>query len=261
METSSSSAVPLLPTPTVNDSRKLNGDTFKSLTRTVTTATLSQAVFHASRSARRASGRARMMHATSGQKCLESYVSFARPSSWGRTYLASLLGTKALSSSRCALTWKLKATRSGRLWFQLAPSMHRTAGTESGLLPTARVGGNGSASQREVQQGNPKPRLETQIEMLPTSSARDWKGASRTKPRDTVDSAVENFQTKHRDFRTGAETGERLQLQPAFVAWMMGYPKNWLSFPTARASATPSGDSRHSRRTGTPSCRRLPSKS
>lgn len=46
-------------------------------------------------------------------------------------------------SSRCALTWKLSATKCNRYLFQLAPSMRPTGGTGSGLsqdlLPTPRA--------------------------------------------------------------------------------------------------------------------------
>ena len=37
---------------------------------------------------------------------------------------------------KCKLTWKLKATKLHRFYFQLVPSTPHTVGTESGLLPT-----------------------------------------------------------------------------------------------------------------------------
>jgi hypothetical protein len=40
---------------------------------------------------------------------------------------------------RCKLSWKLKATKSSRFYFQLVPSTHPTEETEYGLLPTPKA--------------------------------------------------------------------------------------------------------------------------
>lgn len=52
---------------------------------------------------------------------------------------ALLIGMEGWSSKRCKLIWKLKGTRSHRLYFQLAPSTLRTEETEFGLLPTVKT--------------------------------------------------------------------------------------------------------------------------
>jgi hypothetical protein len=54
-------------------------------------------------------------------------------------------------SMRCRLTWKLKATKSSRLYFQLAPSTLPTDGIESGLLHTVKL--TDCRDQRELTDG------------------------------------------------------------------------------------------------------------
>lgn len=81
------------------------------------------------------------MTATSGRRCLEQFGRFSRAGSWVRTFAGFLLMQGAWYSSRCALTWKLSATKCNRLLFQLVPSMPRTGGTGSGLLPTVQTQG------------------------------------------------------------------------------------------------------------------------
>ena len=75
--------------------------------------------------------------ATSGRQCL-SLLSKKDPLG---SLAKMLLVTSRWGSTRCFLTWKVKATPQGRLLFQLAPSMPRTEETESGLLhtPTAKA--------------------------------------------------------------------------------------------------------------------------
>lgn len=75
----------------------------------------------------------------SGRKCCEQYARFAPAGSWARTFSELLIGTTEWYSSKCMLTWKLKGTKSKRLYFQLAVSMPRTDEIERGLLltPTA----------------------------------------------------------------------------------------------------------------------------
>lgn len=83
------------------------------------------------------------MTATSGRRCLEQFGRFSHAGSWARTFAGFLLMQGAWYSSRCALTWKLSATKCNRFLFQLAPSMRPTGGTGCGLsqdlLPTPRA--------------------------------------------------------------------------------------------------------------------------
>src|SRR3990167_8866132 len=96
------------------------------------------------------------MLAGSGRKCWQLLRLQSPDGLLRRMSMALLLGTKAWHSKQCVLAWRHKITPFSRLLFQLAPSMRPTEGTGSGLLPTARVGGYGVASQREVNEGNPK---------------------------------------------------------------------------------------------------------
>lgn len=91
-----------------------------------------------SHSAHQESGKVQRMTVTSGQKCLESFERLSRSTSWGRMFMASLIGQKGWYSNRCKLIWRLKATRSHRLYFQLVPSMLPIEEIGFGLLPTPR---------------------------------------------------------------------------------------------------------------------------
>jgi hypothetical protein len=112
-----------------SDIKKLSGGVLAQLT-------LSPEVFPASHSVQLGSDEARKMTAISGQKCFELYEKQLPAGSLVKTLAASLLGTEAWSSMKCSLTWKPRATKSGRLLFQLSPSTLRTVEIESGLLHT-----------------------------------------------------------------------------------------------------------------------------
>ena len=74
-------------------------------------------------------------NATCGPKCLESFGRFPRSTSWAKTFAGYLVGQGDWYSKRCALTWKLKATKSHRIYFQLQVSaLAPTEEIESGLL-------------------------------------------------------------------------------------------------------------------------------
>ena len=75
------------------------------------------------------------MTAISGQKCLGLYAKQGQLGSLVRM----LLGSSTWNSTKCILTWKQKATKSSRLLFQLAVSMRRTGGTESGLSDVTKT--------------------------------------------------------------------------------------------------------------------------
>ena len=91
------------------------------------------------------------MTATSGRKCLELFERSPRSGSWAKTFAALLIGQGDWYSSRCRLTWKLKGTKSSRLYFQRVPSMLPTDGTGFGLLPTPCVADTEGSPKREDQ--------------------------------------------------------------------------------------------------------------
>ena len=75
-------------------------------------------------------------NATCGPKCLEQLERFNHVGSWAKMFSALLIGMEGWYSKRCKLTWKLKGTKSNRLYFQLQASTLPTEEIESGLLLT-----------------------------------------------------------------------------------------------------------------------------
>lgn len=90
---------------------------------------------HVSRFQLQEQERVQKILATSGQKCLRLSKQSTRTTLLGRMCLDYLVSKGEWYLNRCALTWKAKATKSRRLYFQLVPRVHRTDGIESGLLP------------------------------------------------------------------------------------------------------------------------------
>lgn len=129
---------------------------------------------HASHSPKLDEEKARQTVATSGRRCLESFRSFPRAGLWARTFADFLVSKGDWYSSRCALTWKISATKSNRLLFQLVPSMPRTDEIASGLLPTATSRDWKGGTKANIAAGNPKRHLDSEIAMLhtPTSTIR-----------------------------------------------------------------------------------------
>jgi len=102
--------------------------------------TSSRVDFLVNRTAQPESGSEKKTSATCGPKCLESFERFNHVGSWAKTFSALLIGTGDWFSTRCKLTWKLKGTKSNRLYFQLQASTLPTNGTEFGLwLSTPRA--------------------------------------------------------------------------------------------------------------------------
>ena len=186
----------------------------------------------ASHSVTQGEEKARQMTAISSQTCFESYKTSSQTGSSLKMCVGLLLGTTAWYSSRCALTWKAKVTKSSRLLFQLAPSTPRTAETGSGLLPTVQTQG-----LKVCKNGKSIPM------MLPTPDASDGKRGP---------AKIYNPRAKSQSGRTvttlvGSGTGEKLRLQPAMPEWMMGFPEKWTEFPIV----SPSGGTNQSKPTAT----------
>lgn len=214
----------LLPTPTARDTRTVSPkqkprDDLTCAVELGATKTkhslFSLADSPASHSVTQGEEKARQMTATSGQTCLKSLKMSSQTGSSLKMCAASLLGTMAWYSSKCALTWKTKTTKSNRLLFQLAPSMPRTGETGSGLLLT--------------------PRTRETVEDLKKFKARMSKHSNGT--------TIPNLATQ-----IGIKTGEKLRLQPAMPEWMMGFPERWTEFPIA----SPNGGTNQSKPMVTP---------
>ena len=105
----------------------------------------------------------------------------------------------------------------------------------------------GRTSMHETEDGEKNPNGLTDFldfhGLLPTPTARDWKGAP----------TLENFKRKGKNPHQGslpdffARTGRSFQLNPLFVAEMMGFPTSWTVLPFLPGGSSPSRD------TGTPS--------
>lgn len=181
------------------------------------------------------------------------------------------------SSRPSAVILSVKDIPSSRCLFRLVPSVPRTEGTVYGLLPTPiasdfKVRGSGSQ-----QKGLPEIIREM---LLPTPTATEihhwqrverWKRQGRTSMHETEDGeknpngltdfldfhgllpTLEHIGRKGKNPRQGglpdsfAQTGRSFQLNPLFVAEMMGFPTSWTVLPFLPGGSSPSRD------TGTPS--------
>jgi hypothetical protein len=185
--------------------------------------------FLVSRIAQRANAKGKTMIVTSGHTCYDVFAKSNRVGLWAKTFSALLLGTEGWYSTRCALNLKLKVTPYNRLFFQLQPSTLRTEETEFGLLPTPRTADVEVGTVKNVQTDGKgyyrtnthgvrwgvKLRDVVESRMLPTPRAFAYK-----------DSATDRGKSN-----LGEVTGAGSQLNPRFVAEMMGFPPNWTELP------------------------------
>lgn len=264
--------------------------------------TSSQEVSHASPFPLPAGERARRTAVTSGLTCSVPFTrsgpvgllvrtlvassrwySPARRLTWDVSPLCSerislyTVSGRNTSSRPSAVILSVKDIPSSRCLFRLVPSVPRTEGTVSGLLPTPiasdfKVRGPGSQ-----QKGLPEIIREM---LLPTPTATEihhwqrverWKRQGRTSMHETEDGeknpngltdfldfhgllpTLEHIGRKGKNPRQGglpdffAQTGRSFQLNPLFVAEMMGFPTSWTVLPFLPGGSSPSRD------TGTPS--------
>lgn len=176
------------------------------------------------------------------------------------------------SSRPSAVILSVKDIPSSRCLFRLVPSVPRTEGTVYGLLPTPiasdfKVRGPGSQ-----QKGLPEIIREM---LLPTPTATEihhwqrverWKRQGRTSMHETEDGeknpngltdfldfhgllpTLEHIGRKGKNPRQGglpdsfAQTGRSFQLNPLFVAEMMGFPTDWTVSPFLPGGSSPSRD-------------------
>jgi hypothetical protein len=179
-------------------------------------------------------------------------------------------------SNRCALTWKVKGTKFSRLLFQLQVKTHHIEGTDAGLwLSTPRAQevprsekfakgrtmspseyvkvmllktpcsadaytenlskkeqkfGNSGTLAQEVQTG-----FIYQRGMLPTPDAASGKtgymGKNRKGKQQNLETVIRN-----------SDDSLNSQLNPRFVAEMMGFPPNWTELPFLNGEQNPSKD-------------------
>lgn len=212
---------------------------------------------HASRSASRENEKELTMSATCGRQCLERFAQYSHVGSWAKTFSELLIGLTDWSSSRCALTWKMKGTKYNRTFFQLAVSTLPTGENGRGLLlktPSAfdatvtspkknpKSGNSGSLAQ-EIMCGYATrkrgllftPQIQGlkkcenrktvffPLNLIPTPEANDYRSGMQNR-----------YGTKHTQQLNDTiayHAGKTSQLNPRFVAEMMGFPTDWTESP------------------------------
>lgn len=179
--------------------------------------------------------------------CLEQFGRYDQHGSWARMFPALLVGMEGWFSRRCRLTWKLKGTKYNRLYFQLAVSTLPTEGIECGLLPAPtvmytredwtledidkkrkEVKENTNSRTDGMKTGNGFGLNLSQVaRMLPTPTASsDAKGGCTRK-----EAKRQNDTLAHSIHGMMGEPGKTSQLNPRFVAEVMGFPPDWLELP------------------------------
>lgn len=223
--------------------------------------------------------KAKRMNATYGQRCLEQFEKFPRVGSWAKTFAALLIGTEDWYSTRCKLTWSLRGTKYCRFYFLLLASTPHTNEIEFGLsllkTPTAMdgevasgkknpVSGNSGTLAQEIMSGY-KPTM-IKLGFLPTPrSSENENRQTKLSPSQIAGRrglslaalAAEGFlptplASGCGEKVTGLETqnsltkiarnitGKTSQLNPRFVAEMMGFPVDWLESPFLIGEDSPS---------------------
>lgn len=197
-------------------------------------ATSSQEGSHVSPSPLPGSNLAQQMTDTSGLKCLEQYEKLNHAGLLAKMFPALLVGQTGWYSIRCYLTWKLKATKSGRVYFRLQASTPRTSEIGFGLLLTPistdvhhkdrveklKLSGAETMASRRLGANRPNGLMDYLDfnGLLPTPQARDYKGgrtseALEASGRTTTNSLNDAFN----------QPGKTSQLNHRFVLEMMGF--------------------------------------
>lgn len=173
----------------------------------------------------------RKMTATSGRKCLEQFEKFNRVGSWAKTFADLLIGMEGWYSMKCKLTWKLKATKLHRFYFQLVPSTHHIEEIEFGLLPTPtcmdQTNATATMKSTQVKEGSMHSVTLTRamaMGMLPTPNASHFNARGNQPNWDGSDLVS----TMH---KMTNQTGSTSHLSPQFVLEMMGFPTDWTLLP------------------------------
>lgn len=185
---------------------------------------------------RQGNKREKQITATSGRRCLEQLDKFSQVGSLAKTFLAFLIGKGEWYSTKSKLIWKVQGLSYCHLVYcRLVAKTLRTAGKDFGLWPTVILLPTPKSTeidetleQWEKRRQNPKakmmgPSLTVVAKMLPTPMKDDYKGRQKTENwvGNDLCSVLQPINNN----------GKISQLNPRFVAEMMGYPPNWLELP------------------------------
>jgi hypothetical protein len=191
------------------------------------------------------------MIATSGLRCVESYGRFAQHGSWAKMFSALLIGMTGWYSTRCRLTWKLKGTRYNRMYFQLQVLVRPTDEIEYGLLPTPCVADTEGSPKRADQITLKRGRYVRTSDNTGTEFGAKLNDVARLLPTPTVMPRLLPTPTSVQRDRGKSNLGEEMselafqttgttsQLNPQFVAEMMGFPPNYLELPFLSTETSP----------------------
>ena len=182
----------------------------------------------ASRSASPENAKGREMTAISGRRCLELFGRFVPDGSWAKTFPGLLIGQTDWFSSRCVLTWKMRATKSDRSYFRLAVSTLPIAGTGCGLLPTVQTQGLKICVEGKT--------VFMPMRLLHTPTANDARNVSLPPSQAKRNGGMVKTAMRSDGYRTGAG----FRLNPRFLAEMMGFPPDWTALPFQSGAGNPS---------------------
>jgi hypothetical protein len=213
---------------------------------------------HANHLAQQESGEGHPTIDIYGRKCSELFDKLAPRMSWRRTFVASLVGMTGWYSTRCALTWKVKVTKSSRSYFLLQASTRRTAETEFGSWLPTPMAQDGKNSTLPMSQATRKGMVGDALRgMLPTptkSCANNGTTIERPQGQPSRRSELNHLvaqemhngmlptpaagdghkttsNTRQKTINRLAPVGSGFQLSPQFVAEMMGFPLDWTVSP------------------------------
>lgn len=177
----------------------------------------------ASPSAPPGSAEAVRMTVTSGQRCSE----LLRKSSPLGLLAKMLLESSTWHSTLCWLTWNFKATKQGRLYFQLVASTPRISDTDAPLWPTPAArdckGANSMEHLQREGKRNHADQLANAVRLWPTVTASDYRARGPNSHQQGLPEAVRMWPTPTSRSGTGPSQTETRQggmdLQTAAALW------------------------------------------
>lgn len=198
-----------------------------------TTANCGPAPRRASRSRSQDKAKPKLTIGTCGPTCFASPVPDGPLSSWESRLRQRLART---GSTECLLTWKASATPAGRPLSRLVPSMRPTEGTACGLWPNGTPTPLAPAKNGNNEAGNSAGLAALAMWRTPTaedSADRTFARNSRGEPKLSSEAKFAerpDLWDQHGMVPTGlsATTEKPGALAPEFVAWLMGFPPEWL---------------------------------
>jgi hypothetical protein len=126
----------------------------------------------------------------SGRSSVALFQRFNRASSWAKTFAACLVTAGDWHSTQCVLTWKLKATKFSRFYFQLSVSVRPTSATGFGLWPTPLANDAKNYAPFQAGKNRNSPTLATYASLLPTPRAEGFDAGGHRGKLDSIHSVV-----------------------------------------------------------------------